>query len=330
MAKTELYGQSPSQQQTSSPRKVKPAVSEPELVAGQEVVGREISVFQGSVKNPEWWDGKVIEFNSNSAQHLIRYHKAHSSEEWLQLSGQPFQWKGSPPSGAAPNPTVKGIKLNDSILGRKVKVFWPTMCKWYLGSIKEYDPHSSRHTIKYKDGEVKDHALRNEAVWWLDVNPDAAVLMHACLARSSHAAQAAPQVAAATDDAASNTAQQQRRPTGHRQTPSLRQYLLHRLTQQGLRHQLNRQRPDPGWGLLQVVMLTGTATLASSLQPVGMLTLMLRMAMPASTHSAKIQQVCILCYLTQVIAVCSQVLTVSALLHLSPSARSGLYAFEWR
>jgi len=175
MAKTELYGQSPLQQQTSSPRKVKPAVSEPELVAGQEVVGREISVFQGSVKNPEWWDGKVMEFNPDSAQHLIRYHKAHSSEEWLQLSGQPFQWKGSPPSSAAPNPTVKGIKLNDSILGRKVKVFWPTMCKWYLGSIKEYDPHSSRHTIKYKDGEVKDHALRNEAVWWLDVNPDAKV-----------------------------------------------------------------------------------------------------------------------------------------------------------
>ncbi|KAL0037417.1 hypothetical protein WJX79_006871 [Trebouxia sp. C0005] len=183
MAKSELYGQSPSQQQTSSPRKVKPAVSEPELVAGQEVVGREISVFQGSVKNPEWWDGKVMEFNPDSAQHLIRYHKAHSSEEWLQLSGQPFQWKGSPASGAAPNPTVRGIKLNDSILGRKVKVFWPTMCKWYLGSIKEYDPHSSRHTIKYKDGEVKDHALRNEAVWWLDVSPGAKVTSNSSRSR---------------------------------------------------------------------------------------------------------------------------------------------------
>ncbi|DBA82770.1 hypothetical protein WJX77_000353 [Trebouxia sp. C0004] len=179
MAKSELYGQSPSQQQTSSPRKAKPAVSEPALVAGQEVVGRQISVFQGSVKNPEWWDGKVMEFNPDSAQHLIRYHKAHSSEEWLQLSEQPFQWKGSPPSGTAPNPTVRGIKLNDSILGRKVKVFWPTMCKWYLGSIKEFDPHSSRHTIKYKDGEVKDHALYNEAVWWLDVDPDAKVMPNA-------------------------------------------------------------------------------------------------------------------------------------------------------
>ena len=168
MAKTELHPQSHLQQQTGSPRKAKPAVSEPELIAGDEVVGREISVFQGSVKNPEWWDGKIVEFKPESAEHLIRYHREHRSEQWLQLSGQPFQWKGSPASSAASNPTVIGIKLNDSILGRRVKVFWPTMCKWYLGCIKEYDPKAGRHTIKYKDGEVKDHALRNEAVWWLD------------------------------------------------------------------------------------------------------------------------------------------------------------------
>ena len=168
MAKTELYTQSHSQQQTVSPKKAKQAVCEPKLVAGQEVVGREISVFQGSIKNPEWWDGKVVEFKPESAEHLVRYHREHRSAEWLQLSGQPFQWKGNPPSSSAPNPTVKGIKLNDSILGRKVKVFWPTMCKWYLGCIKEYDPHAGRHTIKYKDGEVKDYALRNEAVLWLD------------------------------------------------------------------------------------------------------------------------------------------------------------------
>ena len=167
MAKTDLHPQQP-----ASPRKPKSAVNEPELIAGPEVVGREISVFQGSIKSPEWWDGRVIEFKPDSSQHLVRYHREHRSEHWIHLSRQPFQWKGSPPPTAAPNPSVKGIKLNDSLLGRKVKVFWPAMSKWYLGCIKEFDPHASKHTIKYKDGEVKIHALRHEAVCWLDA-PDA-------------------------------------------------------------------------------------------------------------------------------------------------------------
>lgn len=167
MAKTVLHPQQP-----ASPRKSKTATNEPELIAGAEVVGREISVFQGSIKNPEWWDGRLVDFKPDSSQHLVRYHREHRSEQWIQLSAQPFQWKGSPASTAAPNPSVKGIKLNDSLLGRKVKVFWPAMSKWYLGCIKEFDPHASQHTIKYKDGEVKIHALRHEAVWWLDP-PDA-------------------------------------------------------------------------------------------------------------------------------------------------------------
>ena len=163
MAKPDLHPQQP-----GSPRKPKAATNEPELIAGSEVVGREVSVFQGSIKNPEWWDGKIVEFKPDSSQHLVRYHREHRSEQWIHLSGQPFQWKGSPPPTAGPNPSVKGIKLNDSLLGSKVKVFWPAMSKWYLGCIKEFDPHASKHTIKYKDGEVKIHALRHEAIWWLD------------------------------------------------------------------------------------------------------------------------------------------------------------------
>ena len=167
MAKTDLHLQQP-----ASPRKPKAAISEPELIAGPEVVGREISVFQGSIKNPEWWDGRIVDFKADSSQHLVRYHRDHRSEQWIHLSGQPFQWKGSPPPTAAPNPSVKGIKLNDSLLGHKVKVFWPAMSKWYLGCIKGFDPHGSKHTIKYKDGEVKIYALRHEAIRWLDA-PDA-------------------------------------------------------------------------------------------------------------------------------------------------------------
>ena len=161
-----------SQQQPASPKQAT-AVPEPKLVFGQEALGREISVFQSGAKQAEWWDGKVTEFNSDSGQHLVQYHgREHRAQQWLQLNEQPFQWKSAPASTAASSPTVKGINLDDSILGRKVKVFWPAMCKWYLGHIKEFDAKSGRHTIKYKDGEIKDYALRHEAVWWLDGTTD--------------------------------------------------------------------------------------------------------------------------------------------------------------
>lgn len=163
-----------SHQQPASPQHVATAAPEPKPVAGPEAVSREISVFQTEAKHAEWWDGRVTDFNSDSGQHLVRYHgREHRTQQWLQLSDQPFQWKSTPPATAAFNPTVKGIHLNDSIIGRKVKLFWPAMSKWYLGHIKEYDSKSGRHTVKYKDGEVKDYALRHEAVWWLDSVPDA-------------------------------------------------------------------------------------------------------------------------------------------------------------
>ena len=158
-----------SQQQPASPKQAATATPEPKLIAGPEVVGCDLSVFHNEGKHADWWDGKVTEFNSDSGQHLVRYYgREHRTQQWLQLSDQPFQWKSTPPSTAPPNPNVDGVKLNDSLLGRKVKVFWPAMSKWYLGHIKEFDAKASRHTIKYRDGEVKDHNLRHEAVWWLD------------------------------------------------------------------------------------------------------------------------------------------------------------------
>lgn len=162
-----------SQQQPASPKHAVTTTPEPKVIAGPEVLDCELSVFQTEGKHAEWWDGKVTEFNSDSGQHLVWYHgREHRTQQWLQLSDQPFQWKSTPPSTAAPNPTVEGIKLNDSLLGRKVKVFWPAMSKWYLGHIKEFDAKTGRHTIKYRDGEVKDHNLRHEAVWWLESNTD--------------------------------------------------------------------------------------------------------------------------------------------------------------
>lgn len=159
------------QQQPVSPRRAATAGSEPKLVASSEVIGCQISVLQ-MTKPPEFWDGKVTDFDSNTGKHLIRYtERDRRSEEWLQLTDQPFHWTTHPPA-AAVNPTVKGVNLNDSILGYKVKVFWTVMSKWYQGHIKAYDAKTGRHTIKYKDGQVKDHALHHEAVVWLDTSND--------------------------------------------------------------------------------------------------------------------------------------------------------------
>lgn len=65
----------------------------------------------------------------------------------------------------------------------QVKVFWPAMCKWYAGRVGDYDAQTGRHTILYKDGDVRKLALQHEAVLWTDVpGLDAASLTTARLA----------------------------------------------------------------------------------------------------------------------------------------------------
>ncbi len=51
----------------------------------------------------------------------------------------------------------------------QVKVFWPGMCKWYAGRVGAYDAQTGQHTILYRDGDVKQHALQHEALLWTDI-----------------------------------------------------------------------------------------------------------------------------------------------------------------
>merc|ERR1719375_2840998 len=67
--------------------------------------------------------------------------------------------------GEAPLP----LALQPAAGGRKVRVFWPAMGKWYIGSIKDYDADKGEHLVAYKDGERQSLQLRNEPIQWLPV-----------------------------------------------------------------------------------------------------------------------------------------------------------------
>ena len=43
------------------------------------------------------------------------------------------------------------------------------MGKWYAGKVAAYDGRSAKHTILYKDGDVQQLTLRQEAVVWPEV-----------------------------------------------------------------------------------------------------------------------------------------------------------------
>ena len=75
-----------------------------------------------------------------------------------------FQFLTNPRPGSAPNRTYHGSPKGKDAVGRKVKVYWPAMGRWYVGKVKGYDTASGKHLIAYQDGEQQEVLLRNEAV----------------------------------------------------------------------------------------------------------------------------------------------------------------------
>lgn len=65
-----------------------------------------------------------------------------------------------PTSTAEPSPKVicdEGDNGNgkESMIGRKVSVFWPLDEQWYVGVVQEYDPNSGEHLLRYPDGDTE-------------------------------------------------------------------------------------------------------------------------------------------------------------------------------
>ncbi|KAJ3679543.1 hypothetical protein LUZ60_017554 [Juncus effusus] len=56
----------------------------------------------------------------------------------------------------------KQRNMDDSIVGARIKVWWPDDQAFYSGIIDQYDPSDKRHTIVYDDGDVEVLLLKNE------------------------------------------------------------------------------------------------------------------------------------------------------------------------
>ena len=108
------------------------------LVAGKEVVGRQVAVF--SAKQGDWPKAIIAQFNAATRQHLLRYVErppgaVKHHEEWASLERTRFQWVADPAPQAAANPSWAAAPRGDEAVHTKVRVFWPAMARWYVGKV---------------------------------------------------------------------------------------------------------------------------------------------------------------------------------------------------
>ncbi|CAI9274904.1 unnamed protein product [Lactuca saligna] len=56
----------------------------------------------------------------------------------------------------------KNVKYDDSLIGLKVKVWWPDDHKYYEGVIESFDSAKNKHKVSYVDGDVETLNLKKE------------------------------------------------------------------------------------------------------------------------------------------------------------------------
>eukprot|EP00891_Asterochloris_glomerata_P003923 jgi/Astpho2/3923/fgenesh1_pg.00063_%23_4_t len=143
---------------------------EPASAAGPEVCGRAISVYHKALSG--WLEGRVTQFDPELSLHLVEYDCTEGQEiapEWLRLcSERPWQWLDERASDAEPNPTSVGRVFDESIVNMRIRILWPSMQKWYLGTIVSFDAATKHHVVHFKDGDQADYDLKHEAVVWLN------------------------------------------------------------------------------------------------------------------------------------------------------------------
>jgi hypothetical protein len=89
-------------------------------------------------------------------------------EEWLNLADIKFKWSQGATPEAAPNPTFKPELCGEAAVGKRLRVYWPAMQKWYCGTVRAYEPVSGLHTVYYKDGDQQSLMLKHEPIIWAD------------------------------------------------------------------------------------------------------------------------------------------------------------------
>lgn len=134
---------------------------------GPEVVGRKCSVLHNRHGKQGFEKATILDFDPRTGQHKLR-HSVDRVEEWLSLAEIKFKWVQTAPPEAAPNPMFKPELGGEAAVGKRLRVYWPAMQKWYCGTVRGYDPVTGMHTIFYKDGDQQSLMLRHEPVIWAD------------------------------------------------------------------------------------------------------------------------------------------------------------------
>ncbi|GAX75976.1 hypothetical protein CEUSTIGMA_g3419.t1 [Chlamydomonas eustigma] len=130
----------------------------------QEVIGRKLSMLE--TKKGRWSDpSEIISFDSSNCKHCVRIEGENS---WIPLGSSKFKWVGARRRNEEPNPSFKTGPTKQDSVGRKIRVFWPGMGRYYQGVVKSYDEATDMHRVDYHDGDSLEHELKYEAVIWLD------------------------------------------------------------------------------------------------------------------------------------------------------------------
>lgn len=132
----------------------------------REVVGRKLQVQRGKPARPSWERARVIDYDDQTNLHKIRLEDR--SEEWVNLSDVKFRWEHRASRESGNNPTYREWCVGQAAVGRKLKIYWPAMGRWYQGIVKSYDSKTQLHRVKYRDGDIQDLALRSEPIIWED------------------------------------------------------------------------------------------------------------------------------------------------------------------
>ena len=168
-----------------------PADGLPPLVAGAEAVGRRIALAppSGGGEPEEWPVGVVAAFDAARGRHRVELDNADAaappragrrrarSEEggpdsaWALLSACRFAWL-DPHASSSRNPTFSpAAPSGAAAVGRRVRVFWPAMGRWYAGRVTGDAGDGDHHRVTYADGDVQTLALAREAVVWAGLAP---------------------------------------------------------------------------------------------------------------------------------------------------------------
>jgi hypothetical protein len=134
---------------------------------GIEAVGRKCSVMQSRSGAKAWEKAQILEFNPDNGQHKLRYSSS-KAEEWLCLGDIKFKWSQLLPPTAPVNPSYRAEFAREAGVGRRLRVYWPAMQRWYQGTVRSYDAKTDRHVVLYKDGDTQSLQLKHEPVIWSD------------------------------------------------------------------------------------------------------------------------------------------------------------------